>query len=103
MMKSGGNMRDEGLTPWRTHDWKVRTIESIAPGGGSRLAFPCRGCGRIFNQTTIHSRTWAVDTGGVALTDSVANRWTRGGCLPRPVEGRGNTCEPVTYVRMTKT
>ena len=30
-------MREESLPPWRTHDWKVRTIESIAPGGGSRL------------------------------------------------------------------
>ena len=32
-------MREESLPPWRTHDWKVRTIESIAPGGGSRLVF----------------------------------------------------------------
>ena len=63
-------MRDQDLTPWRTHDWKVRTIESIAPGGGSRLAFTCRSCGRIFNQTTINSRTWAVDTGGTALSDT---------------------------------
>ncbi len=61
-------MREESLPPWRTHDWKVRTIESIAPGGGSRLAFTCRSCGRIFNQTTINSRTWAVDAGGVALS-----------------------------------
>src|SRR5260370_39888108 len=62
-------MRVEGLAPWRTHDWKVRTIESISPGGGSRLAFTCRSCGRIFNQTTINSRSWAVDTGGGPLLD----------------------------------
>jgi hypothetical protein len=80
-------MRDEGLTPWRTHDWKVRTIESIAPGGGSRLAFTCRSCGRIFNQTTINSRTWAVDGGGTALTDTVTNRWLAESCLRRPADG----------------
>jgi hypothetical protein len=77
-------MRDEGLTPWRTHDWKVRTIESIAPGGGSRLAFTCRSCGRIFNQTTINSRTWAVDEGGTALSDTVTNRWLAESCLRKP-------------------
>ena len=73
-------MREENLTPWRTHDWKVRTIESIAPGGGSRLAFTCRSCGRIFNQTTINSRTWAVDAGGTALSDTVTNRWLAESC-----------------------
>ena len=70
-------MREESLPPWRTHDWKVRTIESIAPGGGSRLAFTCRSCGRIFNQTTINSRTWAVDEGGVALNDTVTTAGSR--------------------------
>ncbi len=80
-------MRDEGLTPRRTHDWKVRTIESIAPGGGSRLAFTCRSCGRIFNQTTINSRTWAVDAGGVALADVVTGRWLAESCLRRPADG----------------
>ena len=77
-------MRDQDLTPWRTHDWKVRTIESIAPGGGSRLAFTCRSCGRIFNQTTINSRTWAVDTGGTALSDNVTTRWLAESCARRP-------------------
>ena len=27
-------MRDQDLTPWRTHDWKVRTIESIVEKQG---------------------------------------------------------------------
>src|SRR5260370_38655325 len=90
MMKSGGNMRDEGLTPWRTHDWKVRTIESIAPGGGSRLAFTCRSCGRIFNQTTINSRTWAVDAVGVALSDNVTTRWLAGSFLRKPADADEN-------------
>jgi len=80
-------MQVEGLAPWRTHDWKVRTIESIAPGGGSRLAFTCRSCGRIFNQTTINSRTWAVDTGGVALSDNVTTRWLAETCLRKPADG----------------
>ena len=77
-------MREESLPPWRTHDWKVRTIESIAPGGGSRLAFTCRSCGRIFNQTTINSRTWAVDEGGVALNDTVTSRWLAESCTRKP-------------------
>jgi len=80
-------MREESLPPWRTHDWKVRTIESIAAGGGSRLAFTCRSCGRIFNQTTINSRTWAVDAGGVALSDTVTNRWLAESCSRKPSDG----------------
>jgi hypothetical protein len=80
-------MRVEELEPWRTHDWKVRTVESIAAGGGSRLAFTCRSCGRIFNQTTINSRTWAVDAGGVALAESVTTRWLAESCLRRPPDG----------------
>jgi hypothetical protein len=80
-------MREESLPPWRTHDWKVRTIESIAPGGGSRLAFTCRSCGRIFNQTTINSRTWAVDEGGTALSDNVTNLWLAESCLRKPSDG----------------
>ena len=80
-------MREESLPPWRTHDWKVRTIESIAAGGGSRLAFTCRSCGRIFNQTTINSRTWAVDAGGVALSDTVNNRWLAESCTRKPSDG----------------
>jgi hypothetical protein len=80
-------MREESLPPWRTHDWKVRTIESIAPGGGSRLAFTCRSCGRIFNQTTINSRTWAVDEGGVALNDTVTSRWLAESCTRKPSDG----------------
>jgi hypothetical protein len=77
---------DGKMAPWRTHDWKVRTLESIAAGGGSRLAFTCRSCGRIFNQTTINSRTWAVDELGVALNDSVTNRWLAEACLRRPAD-----------------
>ncbi len=78
-------MQSDGkMAPWRTHDWKVRTLESISPGGGSRLAFTCRSCGRIFNQTTINSRTWAVDALGVALSDGVTTRWLEESCPRRP-------------------
>src|SRR5260370_7363796 len=61
--RSGDAMQVEGLAPWRTHDWKVRTIESISPGGDSRFAFTSRSCARIFNHSTINSPTWAVDSG----------------------------------------
>ena len=80
-------MQTGEVAPWRTHDWKVRTIESISPGGGSRLAFTCRSCARIFNQTTINNRTWAVDETGVALADNVTDRWLAEICLRRPPEG----------------
>jgi len=79
-------MPTDGIPAWRTHDWKVRTIESVVAGGGSRLAFTCRSCGRAFVQTTLNRRTWAVDKGGVALSDEVTDRWLEGICLRRPGE-----------------
>src|SRR5260370_19015793 len=88
-------MQVEGLAPWRTHDWKVRTIESIAPGGGSRLAFTCRSCGRIFNQTTINSRTWAADAVGVAFSDNVTTRWLPERCMSKTADGDGDDREQI--------
>jgi hypothetical protein len=79
-------MESDGISAWKTHDWKVRTIESIIPGGGSRLAFTCRGCGRAFNQTTLNRRTWAVDSAGVALADEVTERWLDEKCERRPTK-----------------
>ncbi len=74
------------VTAWKTHDWKVRTIESISAGGGSRLAFTCRRCGRAFNQTTLNRRTWAVDGAGVALADEVTDRWLAEKCEHHPAK-----------------
>ncbi|HEY6418379.1 MAG TPA: hypothetical protein VIX59_05180 [Candidatus Binataceae bacterium] len=37
-------------------------------------------------QTTLNRRTWAVDKGGVALSDEVTDRWLEGICLRRPGE-----------------
>jgi hypothetical protein len=74
------------VSAWKTHDWKVKTIESISPGGGSKLAFTCRDCGRSFNQTTLNYRTWAVDAAGVALADEVTDRWLAEKCVRHPAK-----------------
>jgi hypothetical protein len=79
-------MESVTASAWKTHDWKVKTLESVIPGGGSRLAFTCRGCGRSFNQTTLNRRTWAVDAGGVALADEVTGRWLVEKCERRPAK-----------------
>jgi hypothetical protein len=78
-------MQSEPISAWRTHEWRVRTLESIVAGGGSRLGFTCRGCGKTFNHNTINRRTWAVDAQGVALSDDVTNRWLKGECLRHPI------------------
>ena len=58
---------------------------------GRRLAawlFTCRSCGRIFDQTTINSRTWAVDNGrhrAVRYGDEL-DGWPES-CARRPGEG----------------
>ncbi|MFZ0244906.1 hypothetical protein [Candidatus Binatus sp.] len=44
----------------------------------------------MFNQTTINSRTWAVDASGVALSDTVTTRWLTETCPRCPAEGDEN-------------
>ena len=77
-------MKSDRISAWNTHDWQVRSIESITPGGGSRLAFTCRRCGHGFNQTTANHRAWAVDSTGAALADEVTERWLAEPCEHRP-------------------
>jgi hypothetical protein len=58
-------------TPWESHDWRVKTLESIIVGGGSFLAFCSRACERTFSCTTASNRAWAIRGEGSALPDAV--------------------------------
>jgi hypothetical protein len=71
-------------TPWESHDWKVKTLESVSSGGGSRLAFTCRGCDRKFTYRTANNRAWATSGNGTALADEVTSRWLSQSCPGRP-------------------
>ena len=71
---------------WNSHDWKVKTLESLTAGGGSRLGFTCRSCGRKFSHTTANHRTWAVDNQGVALEDNISSGWISARCPGRSEE-----------------
>lgn len=77
-------MRDTSRTPWDSHDWKVKTVQQLPAGRGSRLAFTCRSCERQFMFMTINSRTWAIDGQGQALSDDVTSRWLAEKCPHRP-------------------
>ena len=72
--------------PWDSHDWKVKTLESVTAGGGSRLAFTCRSCERKFSYTTGNNRAWATSTDGTTLTDEITSRWLGQFCPKRPGE-----------------
>ena len=65
----------QNKTPWESHDWKVKTVESLSAGGGSKLAFTCRSCERKFNHTTANNRAWATSADETALADDVTTRW----------------------------
>jgi len=70
---------------WVTHDFRVKTLEGPASGGGgARLGFTCRHCGRKFIQTPANRRTWAVSEKGLVLQDAVTDRWLAEVCLRRP-------------------
>ena len=71
-------------TPWESHDWKVKTLESLSAGGGSKLAFTCRGCERKFTHTTANNRAWATSDDGSALADEISSRWLAESCPGRP-------------------
>ena len=71
---------------WDSHDWKIKTLESVSAGGGSRLAFTCRGCERKFTFMTGNSRAWATSSDGTALADEITTRWLAQKCPGRPGE-----------------
>ena len=76
----------QNKTPWESHDWKVKTVESLTAGGGSKLAFTCRACERKFTHTTANNRAWATSADGTALADDVTTRWLAEPCPRRPGE-----------------
>lgn len=71
-------------SPWESHDWKVKTLDALLGGGGSRLGFTCRSCERTFGYLTATGRAWAVNAQWVALSDDVTLRWLRESCPVRP-------------------
>jgi hypothetical protein len=71
-------------SPWESHDWKIKTLEALLNGGGSRLGFTCRACERTFGYLTSNGRAWAVNAEWAALTDEVSLRWLRENCPVRP-------------------
>jgi hypothetical protein len=74
-------------TNWGSHDFKVKMLDWSAPRG-SRLAYTCRRCGRMFCQFSILSRdAWAIDGQGRALENTVSNRWLSEEC-PRLFNGK---------------
>jgi hypothetical protein len=71
--------------PWESHEFRVKTLDGTAAGaGGARLGFSCRNCGRKFAQTPATRRTWAVNDAGLALDDTVTDRWLDENCLRHP-------------------
>ncbi len=71
-------------SPWESHDWKVKTLDALLSGGGSRLGFTCRACERNFSYLTANGRAWAVNAEWAALTDEISLRWLREICPVRP-------------------
>ena len=62
-------------TAWNTHDFRTKMLDWSA-ARGSRLAFSCRFCGRVFYSFTIlRGGPWAVDAKGRYLEDAVTDRW----------------------------
>jgi hypothetical protein len=76
----------QAKAPWDSHDWKVKTLESVMSGGGSRLAFTCRSCERKFSYTTGNNRAWATSSDGTTLADEISSRWLSQSCPGRPGE-----------------
>ena len=66
--------------PWETHDFKVKMLDWSA-ARGSRLAYSCRFCGRVFCSFTIQNHgAWAADSSGRALESAVSDRWLSEQC-----------------------
>jgi hypothetical protein len=76
----------QNKTPWESHDWKVKTLESISAGGGSKLSYTCRACERKFTYTSANNRAWATSDDGTALADEVSARWLAQRCPRLPGE-----------------
>jgi hypothetical protein len=74
----------QSKAPWESHDWKVKTLESLSAGGGSKLGFSCRACERKFTHTTANNRAWATAEDGTALADEISTRWLAESCPGRP-------------------
>lgn len=73
--------------PWETHDFRVKMLDWSA-ARGSRLAYSCRFCGRVFCCFTIHNNgAWAADGNGKALDSAVSDRWLSEPC-PRLFDAR---------------
>src|SRR5215472_2884392 len=86
-------------TPWDSHDFKVKMLDWSATRG-SRLAYSCRRCGRVFCRFSIaNQETWAVDEQGRALETVVSRRWLSERCPPlmniQDVEDRKRLREPM--------
>jgi hypothetical protein len=66
--------------PWTTHDFRVKMLDWSA-ARGSRLAYSCRYCGRMFCSFTINNHgAWATDGVGRALETAVSDRWLTEKC-----------------------
>ena len=77
--------RIDDKPPWESHEFRVKTLDSTTAGaGGARLGFSCRNCGRKFAQTPTTRRTWAVNDAGLALEDTVTDKWLDESCLRHP-------------------
>ena len=67
-------------TPWDSHYFKVKMLDWSATRG-SRLAYSCRRCGRVFCRFSIaNQEAWAVDGEGRALETLVSRRWLSEQC-----------------------
>lgn len=68
------------LKNWNSHDFAVKSLDWSA-ARGSKLAYKCRRCGRIFHQFTIASHDiWAVDGEGRSLESMVSDQWLSTDC-----------------------
>ena len=75
-------MQINDKTPWDSHDFKVKMLDWSATRG-SRLAYSCRRCGRVFCRFSIaNQEAWAVDGEGRALETLVSKRWLSEQCPP---------------------
>ena len=90
----------QNKTPWESHDWKVKTLESVSAGGGSKLAYTCRACERKFIYTTGNNRVWATNDEGTALADEVSARWLSESCPRRP--GKRDGQDRMTFKNPSK-
>jgi hypothetical protein len=75
---------------WDSHDWKVKTLEALASGGGSRLRFTCRNCFRKFSYASLDHTARALNEQDFILSDEVTSRWLAQPCPGHPGEADDN-------------